>query len=183
MTHAPARAILDACGLVLRAQPYRWCAAGLFALAVTGYLVTLPASYTGGTIGVRNLRYLNAELVCFSVALATLLSLTLALNVYAFRASMRGRGAGLSAAAVLASLVPSSLCCTSLVPSLLAALGASTPQIFGLAGRVQGTVARYEVLFLVAALLLLLGSLDLAARSVLGACAAPEGGVCDAQDR
>ncbi len=179
----PARAILDACALVLRPRSYRWCAAVLFALALAAYLLTLPAAYTGGTIGPRALRYLNAELAFFAVALALLLSLTLTLNVYALRASMRHRGAGLGAAAVLASVVPSSLCCTSLVPSLLAALGASTPQIFGLAGRIQGTVARYEALFLVAALLLLLGSLDLAARSVVGSCGSPEGGVCDVQTR
>jgi len=160
-------------------MPYRWLACGLFLLALALYLFTLPATYTGGVIGLVSVRYLNAELVFFSLTLALLLSLVVTLNVYSVRASVGRRGAGLSAAGVLASLVPSSLCCTSLVPSLLAAVGASTPQIFRMTGLIQGTVAGYEALFLVVALVLLLLSLHLAARTVLGACALPEGGVSD----
>jgi hypothetical protein len=49
----------------------------------------------------------TAELFFFSVVLAGLLSLVLTLNLYAFRASLRRQGAGLSATGVLASLVPS----------------------------------------------------------------------------
>lgn len=169
---------------VLRARPYRYLAVALFLPILALYLLTLPATYTGGAIGFVSLRYLNAELAFFSVTLALLLTLALTLNIYGFRASLRQRGATLSLGAVLASLVPSSVCCTSLVPSLLATLGASTPQIFGLTGRIQGTVARNEPVFLAGAALLLLLSLRLAARNIAGACALPvKGGHSDAAER
>jgi hypothetical protein len=177
----PVLAALGACRVVFQAAPYRSLASGLFLLALAFYLFTLPATYTGGIVGFVSVRYLNTERVFFSLALAVLLSLALTLNVYSVRASVRRRGAGLGAAGVLASLVPSSLCCTSLVPSLLAAVGASTPQIFSVTGLIQGTVAGYEALFLVVALVLLLVSLYLAARTVLGACALSERGVSDAR--
>ena len=169
---------------IIRTRRYRYLAVALFLSALTFYLLTLPAAYTGGAIGFVSLRYLNPELAFFSLILALLLSLALTLNVYGFRASLRRRGAALSASAVLAIMVPSSVCCTSLVPSLLAALGASTPQIFGLSGRIQGTVARHEPVFLSGAVLLLLLSVRFAAQSVTGACALPmKGGHIDAPER
>ncbi len=169
-----------ACRMVFHARPYRYLAFAIFLLALALYLLTLPATYTGGVIGLVSLRYLNAELFFFSLVLALVLSLVLTLNVYGFRTSLRRQGAGLSAAGVLASLVPSSLCCTSLAPSLLAAVGASTPQIFSVTGLIQGTVARYEILFLVAALVLLLLALHLATSNVLSSCSLPERGGFDA---
>ena len=166
---------IAAAELVLRVSAYRVLTVCLFVLLLPVYLFTLPAVYTGGIVGLISLRYLNAELVFFSVALAGFLSLTLSLNIYAFRASVRGRGAGLSLGAMVASLLPTGVCCTSLVPSLLAVLGATTPQIFGLTGRIQGFFATYETAFLGGALLLVLISLRLAARSVMGFCPIPIG--------
>ena len=163
------------CRVVFRPRPYRYLALGVFPLALGLYLFTLPATFTGGVIGRASLRYLNAETIFFSVTLALLLSLVVTFNLYSFRASLRRHGAGLSVGAVLASLVPSSVCCTSLVPSFLAVVGASTPQIFGLTGRIQGAVARYEALFLAAALILLLLALRLAVNNILGSCSLPEG--------
>lgn len=162
------------CRVVFRPQSYRYLALGVFLLALGLYLLTLPATFTGGIIGRVSLRYLNAEMIFFSVTLALLLSLVVTFNLYSFRASLRRQGAGLSVGAVLASLVPSSICCTSLVPSVLAAVGASTPQIFGLTGRIQGAVARYEALFLAAALILLLLALWLVVNNILGSCSLPE---------
>ena len=130
--------LLNAMALVFRARPYRYLAFGLFAFALTLYVFTLPAAYTGGVIGLISLRYLDAELLFFSVALAALLSLALTINVFAFRASIRQRTNGLTLGAALSSLLPASICCTPVVPTLLAILGASTPQIFGLTGRIQG---------------------------------------------
>ena len=161
--------------LVLQSQPYRYLALGFFALALTAYVFTLPAAYTGGVVGLISLRYLTAELLFFSLALASLLSLALTLNIFAFRTSIRQRSGGLSLGAALASLLPASLCCTPLVPSVLAILGASTPQIFGISGRLQGFFATYELQILGFALILLLLSLRLAARNILGACALPGG--------
>ena len=165
---------IRATGLVFQTRPYRYLAAGLFALALTLYAFTLPATYTGGVIGLISLRYLNGELLFFSVALAALLSLALTLNVYAFRATVRKTGRGLTVGALASSLLPASVCCTPLVPTLLAVAGASTPQIFGVTGRVQGLFATYELPILAIALVLLLFSLRLAGRSILGSCPLPQ---------
>lgn len=165
---------IGAAGLVFHQRPYRYLALGLFALALAVYVFTLPAAYTGGVIGLISLRTLTAELLFFALALSALLSLALTLNIYAFRASLRRRGSGLTFGAVIASLLPAGICCTPLVPTLLAILGASTPQIFGLTGRIQGVFATYEPLFLSVALILLLFSLRLVTRNVLASCALPE---------
>jgi len=159
---------------VFRIRGYRHLAVGLFVPGLAFYLVMLPATYTGGAIGWVSLRYLNGELLSFALILALLLSVVLTFNVYSARIALGRQGTGLSVGAVLASLVPSSVCCTPLVPSVLAAIGASTPQIFSLTGRIQGSVARYEALFLVLSVLLLLTALRLAARSICGSCRLPE---------
>ncbi len=166
--------VASAVGIVLRTKSYGFLALGLFVPLLLIYLFTLPATYTGGVVGLISLRYLNTELIFFSITLAGFLSLTLSLNIYAFRASVLGRGRGLGVGAIFASLLPSSVCCTSLVPSLLAVLGASTPQIFGLTGRIQGFFATYEIAFLGAALVLVLFSLRLAAKNILQSCSIPE---------
>ena len=163
-----------AIGIVLRSKFYGFLTFGLFVPLLLIYLFTLPATYTGGVVGLISLRYLNTELIFFSIALAGFLSLTLSLNIFAFRASVLGRGRKLGVGAILASLLPSSVCCTSLVPSLLAVLGASTPQIFGLTGRIQGIFATYEIAFLGAALVLVVFSLRLAAKNILQSCPIPE---------
>ena len=165
---------IRATGLVFRTRPYRYLAAGLFALAVTLYAFTLPAVYTGGVIGLISLRYLNGQLLFFSVALAALLSLALTLNIYAIRESVRRAGRGLTVGALASSLLPASVCCTPLVPTLLALAGASTPQIFGVTGRIQGLFATYEPQILALALVLLAFSLHLAGRSILVSCPLPQ---------
>ena len=159
---------ISAIRLVLQSQPYRYLALGLFVLALTAYVFTLPAAYTGGVVGLISLRYLTAELLFFSFALSALLSLALTLNIYAFRGSIRQRSGGLSLGAALSSVLPASICCTPLVPSLLAILGATTPQIFGISGRIQGFFAIYELEILGFSLILLLVSLRLAARNLPG---------------
>ena len=164
---------IGAVGLVLEAPPYRYLALAVFALAFTLYAFTLPTVYTGGVVGLISLSYLNAELLFFSIALAALLSLALTLNIYAFRVSIRRRSGSLGLAGVFSSFLPATICCTPVVPTLLAILGASTPQIFGLTGQIQGFFATYELLILAFALVLLIVSLRLATRSILGACPLP----------
>ena len=163
----------DALALVFEGPSYRWLAVALFAAAVVLYAFTLPAAYTGGVIGLISLEYLNAELLFFSLALAAALSLALTLNVYAFRVAATRRGGGVTLGAILSTLVAPSICCSPLVPTVLALFGASTPRIFSLTGRVQGFVAAYELHILTVALALLIYAVHLAGKGVLGACPLP----------
>ena len=168
MIRSAAYETASALGLVMRRPAYRLLALIIFVPMLALYLFMLPSAFTAGSIGLISLRYLNAELAIFSVLLAGLLSLSLALNIYAFRSAQRRKGGVLTAGALA-----SRLCCTPAVPTVLAFLGASTPQIFGISGKVQGFIATYETAFLSIASILLLISLRLAARSVMGFCPIP----------
>jgi hypothetical protein len=165
----------DALSLVFEGPSYRWFAIAVFAAAAVLYAFTLPAANTGGVIGLISLQYLNPELLFFSLTLAAALSLALTLNVYAFRVAATRRGEGVTLGAILSTLVAPSICCSPLVPTLLALFGASTPQIFGLTGRIQGFVSDYELHILTVALVLMIYAVHLAGRSVAGACPLPAG--------
>ena len=163
----------NAIGLVFRQPAYRRLALTIFVPTLALYAFTLPATYTGGTIGLVSLRYLNFELMLMSLALATALCMALTLNVYAYRVAAGRRSCGVTAGAMFSSFLPPSICCTPVVPTLLAILGASTPQIFGFAGRVQGFFATYEMPILTLALALMVFAVHLAAMNISGVSPLP----------
>lgn len=114
---------------------------------------------------------LNAYALAVFAALSVLLSLSITLN--AFAVSNRARAGGkLSAGAVITSIIPSSLCCTSVVPSVLAAFGASTSTILGVAGKIQGPLAAYETPLIAASVGLLLVSIFVVSGSINKKCCA-----------
>ena len=158
--------------LVYRGAGYRLLTLGLFLAFLTLYLFLLPGAYTGGIIGWVSLRFLTPTLIFFAVLLSLLVSLSLTFSVYGFRGAASAKGQGASLLSVATSILPGLLCCTPLVPTLLALAGASTPTIFGLSGRIQGIFATYEVHFLAAAALLLLYALHRSVGHLFRACPA-----------
>ena len=112
---------------------------------------------------------LNMYSLTASALISVLLGLSLAANAYAFsnNTSMSGE-TGLGA--ILAALLPSSLCCTSVIPAILAAFGASTSTIIGVAGTIQGPFATYEPLFIVSSIILLAFSVFLVTRNIEKCC-------------
>ncbi len=112
---------------------------------------------------------LNAYSLIISISISILLALSLVMNLFAFvnGAAMNGKS-GLGA--VIASIIPNSLCCTSLVPAILAAFGAPTATIIGVAGELQGPFATYETLFIVLSIGLLLLSILLVSRNIAKCC-------------
>ncbi len=77
-----------------------------------------------------------------------LISLVITVNVYAYKIKSKGtRKFGI--ASVISAILPSSLCCTSIVPSLLAVGGASTSFIVGNTGKIQSVFSTYGPLFIV----------------------------------
>ena len=170
-TGAVTRSIRNSCnaiGLVFEYPAYRRLSLAIFLPTLTIYAFTLPATYTGGTIGLVSLRYLNLELGLISFALAAALSLALTLNVYAYRVMADRRSCSATGGAILSSLLPTSICCTPVVPTVLALLGASTSQIFGFGGRIQGFFATYEMPILMLALAIMVFAVHLAARGFSG---------------
>lgn len=118
------------------------------------YLFTLPATFTGGRVGLVSLRLLTPLLALFSFLMAALAGLIVPFSVYGFR-----RGAETSAGAAtggfLGSLLPPLLCCSPFIPTAVAVLAAFTPIAVGGGGFLQGFIATYEIHILTGATLLL----------------------------
>ncbi len=112
---------------------------------------------------------LNFYSLIVSILIGTLLSLSVAMNAFAFK-NAYASGSKLSFGAILAAIIPGSLCCTFVVPAILAALGASTPTIIGITGVLQGPFATYEAPLIAISIGLLLISIILTGRRISKCC-------------
>jgi hypothetical protein len=161
---------------VLAQRRYAVLALGSFLLFLLLYLMTLPASYTGGVIGPVALPFLDAMLIGFSLLMAALAGLLLPLIVYLLR---QGRAASKSTAAggMLVGLLTPLLCCSPLLPVGLGMVASVFPTMPALLGpRVQGFIANHQAeLFTAASLFLLLALYQNARRVVTGARCVPAG--------
>lgn len=141
---------------------------GLGTLITAFYIVMLPSSAVGG-FSLVALHYLTPALAVVAVVLGYGFALTLALNASAL--SQRSRAAGaVGIGGLLAAVLPGSLCCTSIVPSLLAALGASVPTILGTTGKIASVFAVYENAFIAVSIVGVALSIVLSARSCAASC-------------
>lgn len=121
------------------------------------YSILLPFGFTQ-RLSLDNWHYLDAEQIGFSFAFGLLIGWIVTLQVYAVRRLARGRGQTLTFGAIVGSLLPSMLCCTPVVPTVLAVFGLSTVSIYGLSGRIQSFFALHERSIMLASLLLLVCS-------------------------
>lgn len=140
---APPRRRLSALLLVLIGTPF-----------TVFYLVALPAERFGA-IAWGALQFLTPGEAIAAVLLGFGTAATIALNVAAGR--LRPTSTTLSFSGIVAAIVPTSLCCTTVIPSVLAALGASAPAIMHISGRYESFFANYAAAFIgfaVAAVLL-----------------------------
>ncbi len=131
------------------------------------YLFMLPSPAVGG-LSAAALHYLTPLLVILAILLGFGLSATLAINLTALKKSTSSRAVGVMG--VLSSVLPGSLCCTSIVPSMLALAGASAPSIIGSTGKIQSVFALHENGFLLASLAGVVLSVALAARNASSSC-------------
>lgn len=137
------------------------------------YLITLPATFTGGRIGLQALAFATPQLVGWSVLLAILLGLLVPMTVYLLRRGYRMRGAvGGATGGLVISLVTPLLCCSPILPIAFSFLAGWIPLLAGGAGGAfQGFLATHEWLFFAISALILLGSLFWNAREVVkGSC-------------
>lgn len=134
--------------------PSRWFSVGGFVLMLPLYAMVLPASLTGGAIGLSSLRLLSPALGAVALALSVTLALTLGLMALLVR---QGRAASTSAATggILVALITPLLCCSPILPLALGALALAFPVLAGAtAGWVQGFIATNEMAILTIALVL-----------------------------
>lgn len=142
---------------------------GLGSVATAFYLVMLPSSAVGG-FSLVALHYLTPAFALAAAVLGYGFALAIAINIGAFsRRSRSAEAAGLGG--LLAAVLPGSLCCTSLIPTVLAALGFSATTIIGTTGKIQSIFALYENAFIAASVAGVVLSIVLAARNRVTACA------------
>ncbi len=106
-----------------------------FAVFLFVYLMTLPATFTGGAIGLVAFTFLTPALAGWSVLLALLLSILIPMTVHLLRRGYRARGATETAAGgLIVSLVVPLLCCSPLLPIAFSFLAGWIPLLAGGSG-------------------------------------------------
>jgi hypothetical protein len=120
------------------------------------YTVLLPYDYTQ-RFAFANWRYLNARLLAWAVALGVAMGFVASVQIYAMRriAAARAASGAAGGTAFLASLLSSFLCCTPILPSLLAFVGLSGVGLYTTSVSLQHFFAVHQSGFLAASLALL----------------------------
>ncbi|MEM0143598.1 MAG: hypothetical protein QXL94_06570, partial [Candidatus Parvarchaeum sp.] len=85
--------------------------------------------------------------IAASIIISLLISLVITLTVYSYKIKVKS-SKKFSLASIISALLPSSLCCTSIVPSILAFIGFSTPFVLGNTGKIQSIFSIYGPLFI-----------------------------------
>ncbi|MDA8360174.1 MAG: hypothetical protein M0Z95_28620 [Actinomycetota bacterium] len=120
------------------------------------YTLLLPFNYTQ-RFEFANWNYLNAYLLAWAIVLGLAMGLVLSIQIYAMRriAAARAAAGAAGGVAFVVSLLPSFLCCTPIVPSLLAFVGVSGVGLYSTTGTLQHFFAVHQTEFLSASLVLL----------------------------
>ena len=135
---------------------YRVISCITFPVALLLYLITLPAMFTGGVIGLVGLRYLTLELIGVAFVMATLLTLIVPFSSYLLAQGFKARSGTTTSGVVIGLLAPL-LCCTPIIPILLGVLATAFPFVSDLPpGVIQGFIATHETYFFLTAIALLL---------------------------
>ena len=107
--------------------------ASLTVLIAAGYSLTLPFAFTQ-QLSLRNWQFLTPRLLGFAIALGVGMAFLLTVQVYSFRRAAAARRASgdkaLSGFALVVSLLPTFLCCTPVIPTVLATFGLSAISVY-----------------------------------------------------
>lgn len=144
-----------AASVVFSQRKYQLIGLTTFLAFLTLYLFTLPATYTGGRVGIVSIRLLTPTLTVFSFILAGLVAVILPFTAYTVQ--MGGSSSTTATTSgLLGGVLPPLLCCSPLLPIIAASVAGIFPAAFGVSGFIQGFVATYETEILTAATLILL---------------------------
>ena len=128
------------------------------------YLLILPATSTGGQISLVNFSYLSPQLVAFAFVMAGLLSLLVPMNFKLKASGQRTHSVGTIIGGI-GGLLGSLLCCSFILPSIIAFVAVILPSVTFLTG-VQGFIATHEPLILLVSLLILVYAFLISVRQV-----------------
>lgn len=130
----------------------------LAALITTAYTVVLPFAFTQ-RLSLANWHFLTGRLLLFAVALGTGMALVLTVQIYAIRRAVAARrlagGGALGGLALTVSLLPTFLCCTPVIPTVLATFGLSAVGVYSTTGTLQRFFDANQTPFFAASLALL----------------------------
>jgi len=130
------------------------------------YLFTLPATYTGGRIGLISLRFLTPELTIFSILFAVLFSINISFMLFSYQ-NFRGKTS--ATGGFLVSLITPFLCCTPILPIIFSFLGGFIPLLSASTGNmVQAFIAIHETELFIAAVLMMIFALYQQAKVLTG---------------
>jgi len=120
------------------------------------YTLLLPFDFTQ-RLELANWDYLTAYQATWSVVLGVGMGLVIVVQVYAMRRVAQARAAtgAVGGLAFVVSLLPSFLCCTPFVPTLLAFVGISGLSLYATTGAVQHFFAVHQTELLAASVVLL----------------------------
>lgn len=120
------------------------------------YSMLLTFAYTQ-RFSISNWQYLDPYLVIWSLVLALGMAVVVVLQVYALRrvAAARPRIGKLGGLAFVGSVLPSMLCCTPVIPTVLAFVGFSTVSVYGTTGTLQYFFATHQSEFFIGSFLLM----------------------------
>lgn len=137
-----------------------------FVVALAFYAVLLPATSTGGVVGLVSLRFLTPGEFVFAVVMAALLAPTMAFGVYGFRQGSRMHPAS-TALGALVAILPALLCCSPILPLAIATIASVLPVAGQLGVPIQGFIATHEGEIYGIAIVLMVWGLYDSARRVL----------------
>jgi hypothetical protein len=132
------------------------------------YMYLLPSLPDGVLIAPYAINFITPLQEGFALVFGVLFSLVIVLNIYAFRMHASS-GKRLTIGSVLASLV-NGLCCTPIIPTLIALSGATTPILFDYSPKIQAFFEfNYPYFYLLSAALLLI-SVHYLSRNIISCC-------------
>ena len=134
----------------------------------TLYTILLPFDFSQ-RFSLANWHYLSAYLAAWSVVLGAGMSLIIVLQVYAMRQIGKANNGTLSGLAFVGSILPSFLCCTPIIATILAFIGLSTVSVYGTTGALQHFFAVNQTAFFSGSALLLVISGWWSVRSIANA--------------
>jgi len=176
---------LAALAEVLGAPGRRLALVVLGALVALGYSLLLPFDFTQ-RLELANWDFITVAQAVWSVVLGAGMGLVLVVQAYAMRRVARAKAAtgAVGGVAFVASLLPSFLCCTPFIPTLLAFVGLSGLSLYSTTGAIQHVFATYQGAFLAGSLALLLlttwwGLHKVATAACLGAAGCDVDGIAD----